>query len=143
LRTSEGGSAGVFACGFAERPRPVFLRAARRGPNPQPGRLRYAAVRPGLTRGSGCCHVVAVMSITVQLDLPEALAAKARARGLLSPAHLTQLITRELAEDEDSRDFFQMARDIRSLPGEPMSMSEIQQIVDEVRTERAAREAGH
>lgn len=83
------------------------------------------------------------MSITVELDLPEALAAKARAKGLLNPAHLTQLITRELAADEDGRDFFQMAREIRSLPGEPMSLDEIQQIVDEVRTERATREAGH
>ena len=83
------------------------------------------------------------MSITVELDLPEALAAKARAKGLLNPAHLTQLITRELAAEEDSRDFFQMTREIRSLPGEPMSMDEIQQIVDEVRTERATREAGH
>ena len=82
------------------------------------------------------------MSITVQLDLPEALAAKARAKGLLNPAHLTQLIARELAEDDDARDFFQMARDLRSLPGEPMSMDEIQKIVDEVRAERATREAG-
>ena len=82
------------------------------------------------------------MGITVQLDLPEAVVAKARAKGLLNPAHLAQLITRELAEDEDSRDFFQMARDLRSLPGEPMTMDEIQKIVDEVRAERATREAG-
>ena len=82
------------------------------------------------------------MSITIELDLPEALAAKARAQGLLNPDQLTQLIAREVAEDEDTRDFFQMARDIRSLPGKPMTMDEIQQIVDEVRAERAAREAG-
>ncbi len=82
------------------------------------------------------------MSITVQLDLPEEVAKKARAKGLLNPAHLVQLITRELAEDEDSRDFFQMTRDLRSLPGEPMTMDEIQKIVDEVRAERATREAG-
>ena len=82
------------------------------------------------------------MSITVQLDLPESLAAKARARGLLDPQTLTRLIEREAAED-DPRDFFQMARDLRSLPGEPMTMDEIQRIVDEVRAERAAREAGH
>jgi len=81
------------------------------------------------------------MSITIKLDLPEDLAAKAQAKGLLNPAQLTQLIVRELAE-EDKRDFFQMARDIRSLPGEPMTMDEIQQIVDDVRAERAAREAG-
>ncbi len=84
-----------------------------------------------------------MMSITVQLDLPEDVAAKARAKGLLNPAHLSRLIARELADDEDGRDFFQMAREIRSLHGEPMTMNEIQQIVDEVRAERAAREAGH
>jgi hypothetical protein len=83
------------------------------------------------------------MSITIELDLPEDVASKARAKGLLTPAHLTQLIARELAEDKDARDFFQMARDIRSLPGEPMSMDEIQRIVDEVRAERATRETGH
>lgn len=82
------------------------------------------------------------MSITVQLDLPEDVAGKARAKGLLNPDHLTQLNTRELAEGEDSRDFFQMARELRSLPGEPMTLDEIQKIVGEVRTERAAREAG-
>jgi hypothetical protein len=83
------------------------------------------------------------MSITIQLDLPEDVAAKARAKGLLDPAHLSQLIARELAGGDDRRDFFQMARDLRSLPGEPMTMDEIQQIVDEVRAERATREAGH
>jgi hypothetical protein len=49
------------------------------------------------------------------------MAAKARARGLLNPAQLSELIAREVAEDGDQRDFFQMARDLRSLPGEPNS----------------------
>ena len=80
------------------------------------------------------------MSITVQLDLPESLAAKARARGLLDPQNLTRLIEREVAED-DPRDFFQMARELRALPGEPMTLDQVQDIVDEVRAERAAREA--
>ena len=83
------------------------------------------------------------MSITIQLDLSEALAAKARAKGLLNPQTLSRLIAREVGADEDGRDFFQMARDVRSLPGEPMTMDQIQQIVDEVRAERVAREAGH
>jgi hypothetical protein len=83
------------------------------------------------------------MSITIKLDLPEALAAKAREKGLLNPHTLSQLIAREVGADEHARDFFQMARDLRSLPGEPMTMAEIQQIVDEVRAERIAREAGH
>ena len=81
------------------------------------------------------------MSITIELDLPEEIAAKARARGLLNPAQLSKLIARQVAGDGDQRGFFQMARDLRSLPGEPMSMEEIQRIVDEVRAERAQREA--
>ncbi len=83
------------------------------------------------------------MSITIHLDLPEELIAKAKARGLLNSAHFTRLIARELAQDDDPRDFFRMATDIRSIPGEPMTLDEIQQIVDEVRAERAQREARH
>ena len=82
------------------------------------------------------------MSITIKLDLPEEMAAEAQARGLLEPAQLTKLVSRELAQEQDSRNFFQMARDIRSTPGEPMTMDEIQRIVDEVRAERVAREVG-
>ena len=96
--------------------------------------------RPDLTRESHCWHVVRVMSITVELDLPEAVAAKARAKGLLEPGELTRLITREVSAEEDARDFFEMVRQLRALPGEPMSMEEIQAEVDAVRAERAARE---
>jgi len=83
------------------------------------------------------------MSITVQLDLPDAVAAKARAKGLLEPGELTRLITREVAAEEDAHDFFEMVRQLRSLPGEPMTMEEIQAEVDAVRVERAARENRH
>ena len=92
--------------------------------------------------GSSTLNRPGTLSITIQLELPEALAAKARAKGLLNPAQLTQMIARQLADDEDSRSFFQMAHEIRSVPGEPMSMDQIQKIVDEVRAERASREAG-
>jgi len=80
------------------------------------------------------------MSITVQLDLPEAVAAKARAKGLLEPRELARLITREVAAEEDARDFFEMVRQLRSLPSEPMTLEEIQAEVDAVRTGRAGRE---
>jgi hypothetical protein len=83
------------------------------------------------------------MSVTVELNLPDDLAAEARAKGLLEPQSLTRLIQRELADAQGARDFFRMARDLRSLPGEPMTMGEIQEIVDGVRKERAAGEAGH
>jgi hypothetical protein len=39
------------------------------------------------------------MSITVQLDLPDPVAAEARAKGLLDPQKLTRLVEREVELD--------------------------------------------
>jgi hypothetical protein len=80
------------------------------------------------------------MSITVQFDLPEAVAAEAKAQGLLQPENLTRLIAREVEAESARRDFFEMVRDLRTLPGEPMTMEEIQSEVDAVRAARATRE---
>jgi len=80
------------------------------------------------------------VSITVQLDLPESVAAEAKAKGLLDPQSLTRLIEREVEAESARRDFFEMVRELRALPGEPMTMEEIQAEVDAVRAERAARE---
>ncbi len=104
------------------------------------GAAHAPALRPDLTRGGGCCHVIAIMSITVQLDLSESVAAEARAKGLLDPQNLTRLIEREVAAEAGRKDFFEMVRDLRALPGQPMTMDEIQAEVDAVRAERAARE---
>jgi len=82
------------------------------------------------------------MSITVRLDLPESVAAEAKAKGLLDPKYVATLIARELALETDPRSFFEMVREIRAQPGEPMTMEEIQTEVDAVRAERRAREAG-
>ncbi|MCP5522088.1 MAG: hypothetical protein H7A46_11140 [Verrucomicrobiales bacterium] len=83
------------------------------------------------------------MGVTVELDLTEAEAERARVRGLLEPASLTRLIHRELEASDDSRDFYTMSRELRELPGEPMSLETIQRIVDEIRAERTSNEAGH
>ena len=82
------------------------------------------------------------MSITVHLDLPEALAEKARAEGLLQGPRLAALLEEEVERAKLARETIAMLDEIRSQPGEPMSMEEIQKIVDEVRAERARREAG-
>jgi hypothetical protein len=82
------------------------------------------------------------MSITVQLDLPEALAEKARAAGLLQAPRLAAMLEEEVERAKMSREFIAMLDEIRAQPGEPMSLEEIQKIVDEVRAERARREAG-
>ena len=82
------------------------------------------------------------MSITVQLDLSESVAAQAKAKGLLDPQNLTRLIEREMSAESARNDFFEMVRDLRALPGEPMTMEQIQEEVDSVRAERTACEAG-
>ena len=45
-----------------------------------------------------------------------------------------------MAAEAGRKDFFEMVRDLRALPGQPMTMDEIQAEVDAVRAERAARE---
>jgi hypothetical protein len=79
------------------------------------------------------------MSVTVELDLPESMAAEARARGLLDPKRVASLIARELSSEQDLRNFFEIVREIRAQPGEPNTMKEIQAEVDAVRAERRAR----
>ena len=82
------------------------------------------------------------MSITIQLDLPEALAREAQAKGLLESQSMTQLISAELRRRKAAAELDQVLNEIRSQPGEPMSTEEIQAEVDAVRAERRAREAG-
>jgi hypothetical protein len=92
-----------------------------------------------LTSSNTCWHLVVSMSITVQLDLSESVAAAARAKGLLDPQKLTRLVEREVELDQPMRDFREMVEEMRTYPDEPMTMDEIQAVVNEVRTERRAR----
>jgi len=80
------------------------------------------------------------MSVTLELDLPESVAAEARARGLLDPKRVASLIARELSSEQDLRNFFEIVREIRAQPGEPNTRKEIQAEVDAVRTQRRASE---
>jgi hypothetical protein len=80
------------------------------------------------------------MSVTIQLDLPDEIAKRARAAGLLDPKRVASLIARELSSEADPRSFFEIVREIRAQPGEPMTMEEIQAEVDSVRAQRRTRE---
>jgi hypothetical protein len=82
------------------------------------------------------------MSITVQIDLPESVAAEARAQGLLDSQKLTELVEREVNFDKPLREFREMVEQMRAFPDEPMTMDEIQGVVNEVRAERRARREG-
>src|ERR1035437_8385875 len=83
------------------------------------------------------------MSVTIELDLPDKTAQKARKAGLLESTRVAELIERELDAEASRRDLFETLEKIRALPGEPMSAEEIQAEIDAVRAERKARrEAG-
>lgn len=79
------------------------------------------------------------MSITIQLDLPEDVAAKARAKGLLAPQELARLIQREMVSDAALKNYREMVESMRACLDEPMTMDEIQAEVNAVRAERQAR----
>jgi hypothetical protein len=82
------------------------------------------------------------MSVRIQVDLPEALAAEARANGLLESRRLEELLSNELQRARTRKQFGEMLEHVRSHPGEPMSMEEIQAEVNAIREERRWREGG-
>ena len=94
-----------------------------------------------MTRQGTCCHVVNGMSVTIQLDLPEALVKEAQANGLLESAPIGDLLVTELRRRKAAAELGKVLDVIRAQPGEPMTMEEIQAEVDAVRAERRAREA--
>lgn len=82
------------------------------------------------------------MSVTIQLDLPDALLNEARANGLLDSASVGGLIAVELRRRKAAADLSTVLDGVRSQPGEPMSEQEIAAAVTAARKERRAREAG-
>jgi hypothetical protein len=78
------------------------------------------------------------MCITVQLDLPDSLPAEAKAEGLLNPENLTRLVEREIALEQPMQEFRQMVEQMHTFPDEPITMDEIQSVVNEVRERRHA-----
>jgi hypothetical protein len=83
------------------------------------------------------------MSITVQLDIPDDIAKKAEASGLLQPGSLTDMLQIELRRREAAADLNRVLDEIRAQPGEPMSLDEIQAEVKAVRKAMREREAGN
>ena len=82
------------------------------------------------------------MSITIQVDLPDALVKEAREAGLLDSGRLADWLTDELRRKRAREEFGQMLKKLHSVDDEPMSMEEIQAEVDAVREERRRREGG-
>ena len=82
------------------------------------------------------------MSVTIQLDLPDALLKEAKANGLLESAPLGDLLATELRRRKAAAELQNVLEGIRAQPGDPMSEEEIQAEVNAGRRERRAREAG-
>ena len=83
------------------------------------------------------------MSVTIQLDLPEALVKEAKANGLLESRRLGELLNEDLRRERARKDLGRVLKESHSLPGEPMSPEEIQAEIDAVRAQRRRRDSGH
>jgi aminoglycoside phosphotransferase (APT) family kinase protein len=81
------------------------------------------------------------MSITIQLDLPDALVNEARSNGLLESQRLGEMLNEELHRERARKDLGRMLQELHSLPGEAMGSEEIQVEIDAVRAERRQRES--
>jgi aminoglycoside phosphotransferase (APT) family kinase protein len=82
------------------------------------------------------------MSITIQLDLPEAVLEEARAKGLLRGEVLSELLAQELKRRQARENLGAMLKRLHSVTGDEMTSEEIQGEIDAVRAERRARREG-
>jgi hypothetical protein len=89
------------------------------------------------------CHLGVGMSVTIQLDLPDALVQEARANGLLESEPLGDLLAAELRRRKAGTALNTVLDAIRAQPSQPMTPAEIQAEIKAVRADRPAREARH
>ena len=80
------------------------------------------------------------MSVTVELDLPEGLIRHARQMGLLESPRMAELLAEEVRRRNAGQGLKVVLDEIRSLPGEPLTMDEIDAEIKAVRAARRARE---
>jgi len=83
------------------------------------------------------------MSVTIQVDLPDALVKEAKANGLLESQRLGELLATELRRRKAAVELNAVLDGIRAQPGKAMTVEEVQAEVEAVRAERRAREARH
>jgi len=75
---------------------------------------------------------------TVQIELPEELARKAEAAGLLTPEAIEQVLREALRRDAGKR-LIEISKRIQATNIPPMTMEEIQAELDAVRAGRRAK----
>jgi hypothetical protein len=82
-----------------------------------------------------------IMSVTVELDLPEGLIRQARQMGLLDNHRVAELLADEVRRRNAGQELKQVLDEIRSTPGELLTMDEIGAEIKAARAERRKREA--
>ena len=80
------------------------------------------------------------MSVTIELDLPDALVREARSKGLFQPGQIGDLVSEELNRRKAGEELEKILQKIRAQSGEPMTPEEIQAEIKAARAERRARE---
>ena len=80
------------------------------------------------------------MSVTVELDLPEGIIQQARQMGLLDNGLVAELLAEEVRRRNAGKELKKLLDEIRSVPGEPLTMDEIGA---EIKAARAERRAPH
>jgi hypothetical protein len=94
-----------------------------------------------LTESSHGWHSASIMSITVQLDLPEEVIREARTFGLLESKRMTALLAEEVSRCRAGQELKQILDTVRSAPGARVTMEDINAEIKAARAERRAREA--
>jgi len=81
------------------------------------------------------------MGVTVELDLPEGLIRQAREMDLLDGRLVAEWVADEVRRRNAGQHLKKELDEIRSAPGEPLTMDEINAEIKAARAERHAREA--
>jgi hypothetical protein len=78
------------------------------------------------------------MSVTIQLDLPEGLIQQARKMGLLENQRMAELLANEVQRRNAGRELKTVLDEIRSQPGESLTMDDINAEIKANRVKRRA-----
>ena len=120
----------------------LFPAIGHRRPLLLPSVLRFRCLRgpdtTGICRGSK--RYSFAMSITVELDLSQAVAERAKAEGLVRSEVLSGLVERELGRRKARANFGEQFVQLHSVTGDEMSPGELQAEIQAVRASR--REGG-
>ena len=81
-----------------------------------------------------------VMSVTIELDLPEGLIRQARQMGLLDKGRVGELLADEVRRRNAGQELKRVLDEVRSGSGELSAMDEVGAEIKAVRAERRARE---